>query len=152
VWQTVWFDPFTPKAIALLDRNLPTATRTRCIELRMHPKLPDEEVEPFNQLDDAEFAVLRRKFARFAIDNAAMLKEARPVMPADLNNRAAANWKLLLAVAELAGGQWPQRAREAAERLSQSRRKPSVGIQLLAAFNSPRPARRRSHPRTWSPD
>jgi putative DNA primase/helicase len=135
-WQTVWFDPFTPKAMALLDRNLPAATRTRCIELRMHPKLPNEEVEPFSQLDDAEFAVLRRKFARFGIDNAATLKEAKPVMPAGLNNRVAANWKLLLAIAELAGGQWPQRAREAAERLSQSRRKPSVGIQLLAAFRA----------------
>jgi putative DNA primase/helicase len=136
VWQTVWFDPFTPKAIALLDRNLPTATRTRCIELRMHPKLPDEEVEPFNQLDDAEFAVLRRKFARFAVDNAATLKETKPAMPAGLNNRVAANWKLLLAIAELAGGQWPKLTREAAVQLSQRRRKPSVGIQLLAAFKA----------------
>lgn len=56
--QTVYFDPFTPKAIALLGRNLPQATRTRCIELRMLPKRPGERIEAFGQLDDPEFAQL----------------------------------------------------------------------------------------------
>ena len=54
--------PFTPKIIALLGRNLPSALRTRCIELRMLPKRKDEKVEDFNHLDDVEFATLRRKF------------------------------------------------------------------------------------------
>jgi len=135
-WQTVWFDPFTPKAIALLGRNLPSTTRTRTIELRMVPKRDDEEVEPFDQLDDAEFAMLRRKFARWAADNAAAMKDAKPTVPTGINNRAEANWKLLLAIAELAGGAWPQQAREAAERLSKSGRQPSAGVQLLAAIKA----------------
>jgi putative DNA primase/helicase len=134
VWITAYFDVFTPKAIDLLGHNLPPATRTRCIEIRMVPKRPDERVEEFNQLDDVEFAVLRRKLARWAADNAAALKEAKPIIPAGLNNRAAANWKLLLAIAELASGPWPVRAREAAERLTRSRRRPSDGVRLLAAF------------------
>ena len=104
VLHTVEFDPFTPKAIDLLGHNLPPTTRTRCIELRMRPKLKTEKVEQFNQLDDAEFAVLRRKLARFAADNAAALKDAKPILPSDLINRDAANWWLLLAIAELAGG------------------------------------------------
>jgi hypothetical protein len=136
VWTTVYFDPFTPKAISLLGRNLPAATRTRCIELRMLPKRSDEKVEDFNQLDDAQFAVLRRKLARFAADNAVALKDAQPQMPTGLNNRVAANWKLLLAIAERAGGPWLQRAREAAKRLSQSGRRPSDGVQLLAAIRT----------------
>jgi len=94
--HTVEFDPFTPKAIDLLGHNLPPTTRTRCIELRMRPKLKTEKVEQFNQLDDAEFAVLRRKLARFAADNAAALKDAKPIIPSDLINRDAANWWLLL--------------------------------------------------------
>jgi chemotaxis protein histidine kinase CheA len=133
VWQTVFFDPFGPKAISLLGHDLPPQTRTRCIELRMLPKRHGEEVEEFNQLDDPEFAILRRKFARLAADNAAALKDAKPIIPSGLNNRVAANWKLLLAIAELAGGDWPKRAREAAEHLSRSGRKPSAGVQLLAA-------------------
>ena len=106
----VFYEVFTPKAIALLGRNLPLATRSRCIELRMVPKRRDERLADFDQLDDAEFAVLRRKFTRWAADNAAALKSAKPVMPTDLNNRDAANWKLLLATAELVGGHWPERA------------------------------------------
>jgi putative DNA primase/helicase len=136
VWMTVYFDPFTPKAISLLGRNLPPATRSRCIELRMLPKRADEKAEPFNQLDDAEFAVLRRKAARWAADNAAVLKDAKPTMPPGLNNRAAANWKLLLAIAELAGGPWPRQACEAAVRLTRSGRRPSSRVLLLAAFKA----------------
>jgi chemotaxis protein histidine kinase CheA len=136
VSTTVFFDPFTPKMIALLGSNLPPATRTRCIELRMRPKREDETVEAFSHLDDAEFAILRRKFCRFAADNAAALREAKPTTPAGMNSRAAANWKLLLATAELAGGSWPKQAREAAERLTRSGRRPSDGVQLLTAFGN----------------
>jgi hypothetical protein len=136
IWTTVHFDPFTPKIIALLGRNLPPTIRSRCIELRLLPKQADEATEPFNQLDDAEFAILRRKFCRFATDNATALRDAKPIMPTGLNNRAAANWKMLLAIAELASGSWPERAREAAERLSRSGRRPSDGVQLLAAFKA----------------
>jgi putative DNA primase/helicase len=62
------------------------------------------------------------------------LKEAKPFIPSGLNNRASANWKLLLALGELASGSWPKRAREAAERLSRSGRQPSDGVKLLAAI------------------
>jgi hypothetical protein len=56
-------------------------------------------------------------------------------MPEQFNNRAAANWKLLLATAELAGGNWPKAARAAATKLSrQHRQEPSEGKRLLAAF------------------
>jgi uncharacterized protein DUF3631 len=40
----------------------------------------------------------------------------------------------LVAIASLAGGAWPERAREAAERLTRTRHRPSHGVQLLAAF------------------
>jgi hypothetical protein len=136
VYQTVYFDPFTPKMIALLGRNLPPATRSRSIELRMLPKRSDEEVESFNQLDDPQFAVLRRKFARWAVDNAAALKDAKPVVPPGLNNRAAMNWILLLAIAELAGGDWPEQACNAAQRLTRGGRRASAGVQLLDAFKA----------------
>jgi putative DNA primase/helicase len=98
------------------------------------PKRPDETVEPFGHTDDNEFAVLRRKLARWTVDNTAALKDAKPTMPPGLDNRVAMNWSLLLAIAELAGGSWPQRAREAAEGLTRSGRRPSDGVQLLAAL------------------
>jgi putative DNA primase/helicase len=136
VWRPVSFDPYTPKMIALIGRSLPPATRSRCVELRMFPKRTDEHVEIFNQLDDEEFATLRRKFARWAKDNAPKLKDMKPTLPAAMTNRAAQNWSLLLAIAELAGGPWPNRVRAAAERLTHRARRPSDGVQLLAAFKA----------------
>jgi Protein of unknown function (DUF3631) len=131
---TVHFDPFCPKAIGLLGKNLPRALKSRCIEIRMVPRRPDETVEPFGYTDDFEFATLRRQLARFAADNAKILKAARPTVPASMNDRAAMNWVLLLAIAELAGGPWPELAREAAQRLTRSGRQPSDGERLLAAL------------------
>ena len=98
----------------------------------MLPKRNDEKVEPFRHLDDAEFAVIRRKLARWAADNAQALKDAQPTVPAGLNNRVAMNWWLLLAIAELAGEQWAKSARSAAEQLSRRGHQPSDGVELLA--------------------
>jgi hypothetical protein len=153
VSTTVYFDPFTPKAIALLGHNLPPTTRSRCIELRMLPKRADEQAEDFKYVDDPEFAVLRRKFARWAVDNAAAVKSAQPTTPSGFNDRAAMNWKVLLAIADLAGGPWPKRAREAAERLSRSGKRPSNGVRLLAAARDMFAETGKSEitPRIWSP-
>src|SRR5205807_80312 len=46
------------------------------------------------------------------------IAEARPEIPEELNDRAADIWEPLLALAELAGGEWPAKAREAAVCLS----------------------------------
>ena len=100
----------------------------------MLPRKSDERVEKFQHCDDAEFAILRRKLARFAADNAEALKAAKPVIPLDLDDREADNWSLLLAVAELAGGDWPERTHEAAVRLTRKGRRPSDGVLLLAAL------------------
>ena len=77
------------------------------------PKLPSEVVDDFNYLDDDEFRTIRRKLARWTIDNAAALRDAnRSQRPA--STIASRNWKTLLAIADLAGGDWPKRARAAA--------------------------------------
>jgi putative DNA primase/helicase len=134
VRETVHFNVFCPKAIGLLGRKLPPALQSRTIKIVMARKRHDETVEPFQYADDAEFAQLRRKLARWAADNMAAIKNAKPTIPSDLDNRVAANWHLLLAIAELAGGSWPERAREAAERLTRAGRRPSDGVRLLAEF------------------
>jgi hypothetical protein len=56
--------------------------------------------------------------ARWAADQLSALTEADPTMPHGFVNRAADNWRPLLAVADAANGGWPARAREAAARLS----------------------------------
>ena len=78
------------------------------------PKLPSEVVEDFDYVDDDEFKTIRRKLTRWAIDNAAALRDAKPESVPGFNNRIRMNWQILLAIADLAGGDWPKRARAAA--------------------------------------
>jgi putative DNA primase/helicase len=124
------FSTFCPKAIGLKGKKLPDTTLSRAIVVELQRKLPSEKTEEFAHLDDDGLAPLRRKFARWADDNAATLGAARPVMPKGFINRVAANWRLLLAIADLAGGTWPERARKAAIALSGP--ETSLGIKLLS--------------------
>jgi hypothetical protein len=60
--------------------------------------------------------VLASKAARWAADNGDGVREVDPEMPGALFNRDADNWRPLLAIASVAGGAWPERARSVAER------------------------------------
>ena len=131
---THWFDPFCPKVIAGVKLALLRTTMTRTIAVKMVPKLPEEKVEDFDHVDDDTFLTLRRKLTRWAADNVEALKGARPVLPPGFTNRLRMNWLLQLAIADLAGGDWPKLARRAAIRLARERREPSVGIRGLEMF------------------
>ena len=69
--------------------------------------------------DGADLAILRRKLARFVADNEQRLRDADPAALAVDNDRAKDMWEPLLAVADVAGGDWPKRAREAGQALAQ---------------------------------
>jgi hypothetical protein len=84
----------------------------------MKRKKPNERVAKLRGRDTDEFLELRRKARRWADDNVAALKEACPSIPEVLNDRAADNWEPLLAIADLAGNEWPRLARTAAVKLS----------------------------------
>jgi len=62
--------------------------------------------------------MLRRQARRWCEDNLNILTAADPTVPETLTDRAADNWRPLLAVADRAGGAWPIRARDAALVLS----------------------------------
>ena len=115
------FDPFCAKVIALKGSAMPDTTASRSIVVDLWPKQPDEKVEVFLFADSPEFQELRRKLARWSADNATTLAEAKPALPPGFNNRLAANWRLLFAIADHAGGDWPKRARLAAIKLCHGR-------------------------------
>jgi uncharacterized protein DUF3631 len=132
------FSPFCFKIINGIDLlpHLEPATRTRCITTEMLPKLPGETVINFKRAaKDERFATLRRKWMRWAIDNAAAVESADPAMPEGFNNRLAENYISLFAIADLAGGAWPKRVRAAAVKLSREFNMPSMGRRLLAIFH-----------------
>jgi putative DNA primase/helicase len=76
---------------------------------------------------------LRRRAQRWTMDNVATLKTAVPELPAGFDNRLGDNWRLMLAIADLAGGEWPGQARQAATAVAKiTDAGMSVGVKLLA--------------------
>jgi putative DNA primase/helicase len=137
-WQIHQFNIFCPKIIGhliLQGKPLPRAVAGRGICIKIWPKRADEHVEKFTHRDDDTFATLRRKLLRFANDHAQAIAKIKPTFPAGFNNRPEANWQLLLAIAELAAGAWPKRAREAAKFIA-SKYQGSQGTQLFTAFHT----------------
>jgi hypothetical protein len=130
--EYVEYDVFGTQAIAMKGLNMPGTTLSRCILCMIWPKTESEFVEEFSKQDDEEFVILRRKLARWSVDNAAALQAARP--ESRHNNRVRDNYRLLWAIADLAGGEWPKRARAATLELETERDEPSEGLRLLAAI------------------
>jgi Protein of unknown function (DUF3631) len=124
------FSTWCPKAVGCIGK--PAATiEDRSIVIMQQRKTPAQKVERLRKRDSAEFADLRRKAKRWASDNFNRLTDPDPAVPDRLHDRAADNWRPLLAIADLAGGEWPERAREAACLLSGESRDDTIGGKLL---------------------
>ena len=111
-------------------RSIPDTTMSRSITVEMVRKKPGEHVADFEHLDDAGLKALRQQLARWAADSSEALRGARPTMPEDSRTGLAANWRPLLAIADLAGGEWPTLAANAAVALA-PKGTSSIGITLL---------------------
>jgi len=127
------FTTWGAKAIALIG-HLADTLQDRSLEIRMQRKTAGERCErPTSASCEKLFAVLRRKCRRFSQDIAAMVKNASPQIPDGLDDRAADNWRPLLAIADAAGGRWPQLARNTALQLARANEpEESLGVRLLA--------------------
>jgi hypothetical protein len=108
------FPTFAPKVIGMKGRKLPDTTLSRCVTVEMKRKKSGERAEHFRHIDDTGLSELRQQCMRWSIDNIEALKPAVPKMPSGFENRLGDNWSLMLAVTDLAGGEWAQKARGAA--------------------------------------
>ena len=115
--------------IGLKGLRVPDTTLSRSIIIELQRKLPSDVVTDFDHLDKPALAGIRRKLARYARDHGARLGEARPAQPAGFFNRVAANWRLMLAIADHCGA--GDRARAAAVKLSRRGDDSSLGVELL---------------------
>lgn len=115
--------------------DLPDTILTRSVIVRMRRRRADEHVAQYRRRDDAPVGeALRDALSDILAPLACVLDEARPEMPPAVQDRDADVWEPLLAIADLAGGDWPARAREAAVAMvSESRNggRESLGVALL---------------------
>ncbi|QKW50945.1 DUF3631 domain-containing protein [Streptomyces buecherae] len=114
---------------------LPDTILTRSVVIRMRRRAPNEHVEPFRQrVHEGEGHALRERLAQWAEQVREHLNGAFPQMPEGVTDRPADVWEPLLAVADAAGGAWPERAREACVSLvaaATAGDRASLGIRLL---------------------
>ncbi|HEY5454137.1 MAG TPA: DUF3631 domain-containing protein [Acidothermaceae bacterium] len=120
-------------ALAGLD-DLPDTIMSRSIVIRMRRRAPGERVDPFRRrVDGPPGDELRERLEKWAADAASRVDGAWPEMPDGIEDRNADVWEALLAVADEAGGEWPERARVAAVALVADARRggESLGVRLL---------------------
>jgi hypothetical protein len=127
-------DTFAMALLAAIG-ELPDTIMDRAVVVRMRRRAAGERVEPYRTRRDAPpLHELRDCLATWARAHLRELQHAAPVMP--LEDRAADTWEPLIAVADLAGGDWPARARDAAATMTQAEAQQeedtAAGVRLLA--------------------
>jgi Protein of unknown function (DUF3631) len=131
------FRVFGAKALGGIGA-LPGTVGDRSIPIELRRKKKAERVARFRRRDvvsDAE--KIRKQLAAWAEipEVEERLRRARPAPLDQLGDRANEVWETLLAIAEFAGGEWPERARSAAIELAGNEPDTeSVGVQLLKAI------------------
>jgi hypothetical protein len=127
-------DTFAMALLAAIG-ELPDTIMDRAVTVRMRRRGPGEHPAPYRTRRDAPpLHQLRGRLTGWARAHLAELEHATPAMP--LEDRAADTWEPLVAIADLAGSDWPARARAAAVVLAADAAEQdtdsSLGLRLLA--------------------
>ena len=112
------FSTWAAVAMAAIGQ-LPDTVASRSIRVPMRRKRREEAIAQFREGQVfAEFEPLRRKLSRWCGDCADAIRNAETKVPEALDGREADNWAPLIAIADAAGGAWPECARSAAREMS----------------------------------
>ncbi len=114
--------------------SLPDTALSRAIKILLTRKRKSDQVARLREGHlHAELEPLRRQLMRWSADHAWEIETADPQLPDELDGRAADNWSVLISIADVLGGEWPSRARQAALKLEGTvADSDSVGEMLLA--------------------
>lgn len=127
------FKTFAPAALAGIG-NLPSTLADRSIPILLQKRKQDEPMEGLTEHHIAKLNELAQQAARWVTDNRQNLVAARPELPTGMFNRDADNARPLLSIAEVAGADWPELARDAVSMAiaGAGDETESIGVQLLA--------------------
>lgn len=104
-------ETFAMAALAGIGR-MPDTIEDRAVVVRMRRRTAGEKVFPYRvRRDGPPLRDLAAQLFGWLHEHLAELERAAPAMPVE--DRAADTWESLVAVADLAGGDWPARARAA---------------------------------------
>jgi hypothetical protein len=133
--KLVRFPVYAPAALAAKGDPLPDTIMSRAVVIHMRRRAPGQPVKRYRErVTRPEGDELRGKLAAWAASVAAKVGDPWPDLPAGVDDRPADVWEPLVAVADLAGGDWPKLARDACTALVKGARDDAQGIgtRLLA--------------------
>jgi hypothetical protein len=130
--ETEELPAFCAVALAGLG-NLPDTILSRSVIIRMRRRAPAENIEPYRRKLHAPIGNAIRDKIVIWVNQIRDTINTYPTMPEGLADRNADVWEALLAVADAAGGPWPERARVSAVSLVSASvdDRGSLGIRLL---------------------
>lgn len=111
------FNTFAPVATGGIGK-LPGTLEDRSIPITLQKRKITEPVADFRGDRVGHLHDLASQAARWTLDNTTPLSNHDPDIPDGIFNRLADNWRPLLAIADIAGGDWPQTARLVAVAIS----------------------------------
>jgi putative DNA primase/helicase len=129
------FRTHAPVVIALIGRA-PGTLDDRSVHIRLRRKHSGERADRFRNDRTQPLQSLARRARRWSEDRRPDVAVRDPDMPEDMFNRAADNWRPLLAIADVVGGDWPTRARAAAVHSAALEKDDGQRIMLLADIRS----------------
>ena len=120
-----WSKTFAALAIASIG-TLPLPIVHRSIVINM--ARADHPLERFDALDTAALDEIHERIYVWARN---VTLDTDPAMPGKIVNRAADNWRPLLAIADACGTEWGERARQAASIMTSDYQDEDLGVTLL---------------------
>lgn len=124
------FATFAATAIAAIG-HLPGTIEDRSIIIQMKRKKASEKVIRLRGDQTPDLDDLSRQCRRWVDDHMVALRASDAEPPAALSDRAADGWRPLNCIAELAGGEWPDLARQASVALMSVDDEESIRVMLL---------------------
>jgi hypothetical protein len=128
------FPAFCPKALSGIGRCLPDTVLDRSLAVELVRQSREDRAERFREREaEAKVATLRAELEAWVqlpgvID---VLRDARPALPEELTDRQQDYCEPLLAIADMAGGDWLGRSRVALIKLCSQEEDASLGVKLL---------------------
>jgi Protein of unknown function (DUF3631) len=110
------FEVFCPRALAGIGR-FPETIESRSLQIRLKRRTKTEEIERLGPRErrrvEPEACLLRDQIEEWAGKDLYQLRDSDPDFPQGLTDRQEEGAQPLLAIADLAGGDWPEKTRRA---------------------------------------
>jgi hypothetical protein len=143
-YQPKFFDVRGWLGIAKIGSVEPATLRSRCIVINLM-RATNPPPELLGAKEKAELVAVGKQLGEAVRLNFKAILHTTPSLPPVLKNRSADKWRRLIAIADVAGGLWPERARKAAVELSEGDAEPETwtegnllldALELALASNS----------------